>query len=123
MSEQILKFGDTVVNKREFHASKQAIALNLVNASKIVVSNKFKHSDDSFKYFISYLHDDDVIKPLCIILPQIRGFIKYFDNGRKNMSFKIKDEDVYLKYTEIWNKIKKLLGIKFHSQPIYDDNT
>ena len=28
---------------------------------------------------------------------------------------------MYLKYTEIWNKIKKSLGLKFHSQPIYDD--
>ena len=46
MSEQTLKFGGIVVNKREFNASKQAIALNLVNTSKIAVSDKFKHSDD-----------------------------------------------------------------------------
>ena len=49
------------------------------------------------------------------------GYIKYFDNGRKNMSFKIEDESLYLKYTEIWNKIKKSLNTRFHSQPIYDD--
>ena len=49
------------------------------------------------------------------------GYIKYFDNGNKNMSFKIEDENVYLKYTEIWNKIKRLLDTRFHSQPIYDD--
>ena len=49
------------------------------------------------------------------------GYIKYFDNGRKNMSFKIEDESVYLKYTEIWNNIKNSLNSKFHSQPIYDD--
>ena len=49
------------------------------------------------------------------------GYIKYFDNSGKNMSFKIEDESVYLKYAEIWNKIKKTLGIKFHSQPTYDD--
>ena len=72
--------------------SKQAIALNLVNTNKIVVSDKFKHNDDDFKYFIGYLHDDDVIRPLCIILPQMSGYIKYFDNGGKNMSFKIEDE-------------------------------
>ena len=69
MSEQTLKFGDIVANKREFHASKQAIALTLVNTNKILVSDKFKHSDDGFKYFISYLQDEDVIRPLCIILP------------------------------------------------------
>ena len=50
------------------------------------------------------------------------GYIKYFDNDGKNMSFRIEHEGVHLKYTEIWNKIKKLLGIKFHSQPIYDDD-
>ena len=37
------------------------------------------------------------------------------------MSFKFEDEDVYLKYNEIWNKIKNMLNVKFHSQPIYDD--
>ena len=67
MSEQTSKFGDIVGNKKEFHASKQAIALNLVNTNKIVVFDKF---------FVTYLHDDDdgddddddVIRPLCIIL-------------------------------------------------------
>ena len=37
------------------------------------------------------------------------------------MSFKIEDESVYLKYTEIWNKIKDILNVKFHSWLIYDD--
>ena len=70
MSEKTLKFGNIVVNKKEFHASKQAIALNSVKAGKILVSYKFKHSDDGFKYFVGYLHDDDdEIRPLCIILP------------------------------------------------------
>ena len=110
MSEKTLKFDDIVVNKKEFHASKQAIALNKVNTGKIIVSYKFKHSDGGFKYFIGYLHENDVIRPLCMILPQMSGYIKYFDNGGKNMSFKIEDESVYLKYTEIWNKIKKSLN-------------
>ena len=37
------------------------------------------------------------------------------------MSFKIEDESIYLEYNEIWNKIKKTRCIRFHSQPIYDD--
>ena len=37
------------------------------------------------------------------------------------MSFKIEEESVYLKYSEIWNEIKNILNIKFYSQPIYDD--
>ena len=49
MSEKKLKFGDIVVNKKEFHASKKATALNKVNTGKIVVSYQFKHSGDGFK--------------------------------------------------------------------------
>ena len=37
------------------------------------------------------------------------------------MSFKIEDEDAYLKYNEIWNKIQSILNVKFYIQPIYDD--
>ena len=85
MSEQTLKFGDIAVNKKEFHASKQAIALNLVNTNKIVISDKFKHSNDGSKFFIIYLHDDDILRTLCIILPQMSGYIKYFYNGGKNI--------------------------------------
>ena len=121
MSKQTLKFSDIVVNKKEFYASKQAISLNSGNTDNIVVSYRIKHNDDCFKYFIGYLHDDDIIRPLCIILPQMSGYIKYFDNSGKKMSLKIEDESVYLKYTEIWNKIKDILNVKFHSQSIYDD--
>ena len=51
------------------------------------------------------------------------GYIKYFENGGKNMSFKIEEESAYLKYAEIWNKFKSILNVKFHSQPVFDDNT
>ena len=89
MSEQTLKSGDIMVKKKEFHASKQAIALNLVDTNKIVVSDKFKHSDDGSKYFIGYLHDDDGIRLLCILLPQMNGYIKYFDNRGKKCFLKL----------------------------------
>ena len=56
---------------------------------------------------------------LCIILLQMTGYIKHFDNGSKNMSFIIKDDSVLDKYNEIWNKIKMTLNIKFRSMPVY----
>ena len=84
------------------------------------MSDKFKHSDDGFKYFIGY-KEGEIVKPLCIILPQMSGYIKYFENGVKNMSFMIKNDDVLDKYNEIWNKIKKTLNTKFHSMPVYDE--
>ena len=85
----------------------------------IVVSNKVKNNNEISKYFIGYLND--IVVPLCVILPQMDGYIKYFENGGKNMSFKIEDDEVYIKYNQIWNKIKELLGVKFYSEPIYED--
>ena len=102
---------------------KNSINLNnqdLVNVDQIVISDKFKHSGDGFKYFIGY-KEGEIVKPLCIILPQMSGYIKYFENGGKNMSFVIKDDDVLDKYNEIWDKIKETLSIKFHSMPVYDE--
>ena len=55
------------------------------------MSDKFKHSDDGFKYFIGY-KEGEIVKPLCIILPQMSGYIKYFENGGRKMSFQIKDD-------------------------------
>ena len=49
------------------------------------------------------------------------GYIKYFENGGKNMSFMIKDDDVLDKHNEIWDKIRETLNIKFHSEPVYDE--
>ena len=48
------------------------------------------------------------------------GYIKYFENGGKSMSFLIKDDEVLEKYEKIWDVIKNKLGIKFHSEPIYE---
>ena len=82
--------------------------------------NKFRHNDDGFEYFIGY-EEGEIVQLLYIILPQITGYIKYFENGGKNMSFIIKDDDVLDKYIEIWDKIKETLSIKFHSTPIYGE--
>ena len=46
------------------------------------------------------------------------GYIKYFDDGGKNMSFVTDDEKVYEKYDEIWNVVKRLLKLKFAANPI-----
>ena len=35
---------------------------------------------------------------MCVILPQMSGYIKYFDDGGKNMSFVTNDKEVYKKY-------------------------
>ena len=50
--------------------------------------------------------------PLCIILLQISGYIKYFESRGKNMSFMTEDVSDVIKYNEIWRKVKKTLAIK-----------
>ena len=85
MNEKTLKFKNIRLNKKEFHKSKEPIDLS-VNVDQIVVSDKFKHNNQGFKYFIGYL-EVGIVKPLCIILPQMSGWIKHFENGGKNMSF------------------------------------
>ena len=54
-------------------------------------------------------------------LPQMNGYIKYFDNVGKNMSFVTDDEKVYDKYNEIWEVIRKLLKVKFTVNPVRND--
>ena len=115
-----LKFNNIRLNKKEFHKSKEPIDLMSIIVDQIVVSDKFKHNNEGFKYFIGY-QEGEIVKPLCIILPQMSGYIKYFENGVKNMSFMIKNDDVLDKYNEIWNKIKKTLNIKFHGVPVYNE--
>ena len=75
MSEKTLKFDNVRINKKEFHKSKQPIELDLVKVNQIVVSDKFKNNDDGLKYFIGY-KEGEIVKPLCIISPQITGYIK-----------------------------------------------
>ena len=90
-----------------------------VNVDQIVVSGKFKHNNEGFKYFIGY-QEGEIVKLLYIILPQMSGYIKYFENGGKNMYFLINDDEVWEKYEQIWDVIKNKLDIKFHSKPIYE---
>ena len=99
--------------------SKEPIELMSVIVDQIVVSDKFKHNNEGFKYFIGY-QEGGVVKPLCIILPQMSGYIKYFENGGKSMSFFIKDGEVSERYKQIWDVIKNKLRIKFHSKLIYE---
>ena len=49
------------------------------------------------------------------------GYIKYFDNGGKNMTFATDNEKVYDKYNEIWEVIRKLIKVKFTVNPVRDD--
>ena len=65
-------------------------------------------------------YSDDFIRPLCILLPQIIGYVKCFDDN-KTMPFVADDKELLKKYIEIWEKISDLIGKKFDSEPVYGD--
>ena len=118
MSSQKTKFRDKEVDKKKYIPLKKLFCS--VDLIKTVVSSKWKIDDTTYKYFCGYLNND-VIQPLCIILPQMSGYIKYFDDGGKNMSFVTDDKEIYDKYNEIWNVVKELLKLKFTVNPVRDD--
>ena len=73
----------------------------------------------SFKQFIGY--NDDVIRQLIIKLPQMIGYVKYFDSNN-TMPFKASDNKLLKKYNRIWERVSSLTKIKFDSEPVYGDN-
>ena len=120
MSLRKIKFGNKEVNKKEFYSSKQATSFDSVDLNKIVVSTKWKINDTRYKHLCGYLNND-AIQPLRVILPQMDGYIKYFDDGGKNISFVMDDEKIYKKYNKIWGVIRNLVKIDFTVNPVRDD--
>ena len=76
-----LVFDDAELSEKEFYESKEGINLKDVIVSN-VVSNKIKGNNETSKAFFGYIVDDNVVR-LCLLLPQISGWIKYFENGGK----------------------------------------
>ena len=76
------------INKSTFYKNKKLFNIHDVDVNKILVSKKEScGTKNSLKYFIGY---NDVIRPLCIKLPEMIGYIKHFDSNN-TMSFKVSD--------------------------------
>ena len=103
MSGKIINVDDKKINKSNFYKNKKLFSLNDIDVNKIIVSKKESYCTiNSLKYSIGY-NDDDVIRPLCIILPQMIGYVKHFDSN-KTMSLKVSDNKILKKYNKIWGK-------------------
>ena len=61
------------------------------------------------------------MRPLCIKLPQMVGYVKCFDSN-KTMSFKIIHNKLLKKCTKIWDRVSNLMNIRFDSEPVHGDN-
>ena len=121
MSGKNIIFNNEKLNKSKFYKNKKLSKIDDINVHKILISKKNAYGKkSSFKCFIGY-NDDDVIRPLCIKLPQMIGYVKCFESN-KTMSFKINDNKLLKKYNQIWKKVNNLLNTKFDSEPVYGDN-
>ena len=123
MSEKSINFEDKKINKSYFYKNKKLFNIHNLDVNKIFVSKKVSYgTKNSLRYFIGYNDDDDdAIRPLCIKLPQMIGYVKNFDSN-KTMSFKISDNKLLKKYNKIWERISNLMNIEFDSEPVYVDN-
>ena len=76
MSGKNVIFGDNKIKKSDFYKSKNVINIDDIDANKILVSKGERYgTKNSFKYFTGY-NDNEGIRPLCIKLPQMMGYVK-----------------------------------------------
>ena len=92
-----------------------------IDVNNILVSKKESYgTKKSLKYLIGY-NDNDIIRPLCVKLPQMTGYARKFDENA-TMSFIVKNKQLLKKYTKIWETIEGLMEINFESKPVYGDD-
>ena len=103
MTHKTINFEDKKINKSNFYKNKKLFNIHDLDANKILVSKKESYGTrNSLKYYTG-CNDDDVIRPLCINLPKMIGYVKHFDSN-KAMSFKVGDNRLLKKYNKIWKK-------------------
>ena len=74
-----------------------------VDIKKLLVSNKISSGKKNYKFFIGYLHDDDKVKSLHIMLPKTSTYLKSYDGQTKWKYFLIEDNNLLEKHNTIWN--------------------
>ena len=56
-----------IINKKTFHKLKRSFDFLSIDTAQILVSDKFKHNDEGFKYFIGYRNDLFTRYALCYL--------------------------------------------------------
>ena len=73
MSGKDINFENKKIKKVDFYKNKRVTKVDDIDVNKILVSKEEPYGTKNlFKYFIGY-NDNDVIRPLCIKLPQMIG--------------------------------------------------
>ena len=89
-------FGEDFINKNTFYKNKRPISIDEVDIRRIVLSSEYSYSysnKGSFKYLIGYIHIGIVFQiSLCMKLPQMNGYARYFDINNKYMKLLVHDK-------------------------------
>ena len=121
MSGKNLNLMSKKIKKSIFYKNTAINNIEDINVNNLLVSKKEPYGNkNSFKYFIGY-SDNDVIRPLCIKLPQMTGYARKFDENA-TMSFIVKDKKLLKKYINIWETTEGLMNINFESKPVYGED-
>ena len=111
MSEKNINFDDKKFRKSTFYKNKRIYSTDNIDVNNILVSKKEPYGNKfSVKYFIGY-NDNDIIRPLCVKLPQMTGYCRKFDENA-TMSFVVKNKQLLKTYAKIWEKIEGLMKVK-----------
>ena len=100
MSGKNINLDDKKIKKNIFNKNKSIYSTDAIDVNNILVSKKEPYGNkNSLKYFIRYNYND-IIRPLCIRLPQMTGYDKKF-NENATVSFIVKDKKLLKKYSKI----------------------
>ena len=94
MDKEFLTSGNIEIERNKFYHHKTLIFLENADVGKVLVFNKISIGEKIYKYFIGYLHNDNKVKPLNIMLPKTSAYAKSYDGQTKWMYFLIEDDDV-----------------------------
>ena len=121
MNTKNINFHGKKIKKSDFYKNKKVFQIDNIDVNKILDSKKEPYgTKNALKYFIGY-NDNDVIRPLCLRLPQMTGYAKKF-NENATMSFRVNNKQLLKNYNKIWGKTERLMRINFESKPAYGDN-
>ena len=94
------KFWRQKNKKGGFYKNKNVAKINDIDVSILIPYS----AENSFKYFIKY-NDNDVIRLLCIKLPQMTGYVRKYE-GNATMVFKISYKQLLKKYNKYGKEFK-----------------
>ena len=81
MSGENINFDDKKIQKSDFYENKKSFKIDDIDVNKILISKKEPSGrKNALKYFIGY-NDNDIIRPLCLRLSQMTGYVKKFDEN------------------------------------------